>query len=437
MKNICLYFQIHQPFRLRKYRFFDIGHDHYYYDDFSNRSILHKIAYNCYLPMNELLLNLIKQHKNNFKVSFSITGIALEQFEKYAPEVLESFQKLAKTGCVEFLAETYSHSLVAIKDDDEFKHQVAQHSDKIFSLFGQKPQVFRNTELIYSDHVGNLVSQLGFKAMISEGAKHALGWKSPNFLYCNAINPKLKLMLRNYKLSDDIGFRFSNTEWSEWPLTAEKYTDWVSKQDENDEVLNIFMDYETFGEHQGAETGIFDFMKALPQQIISNTDFNFATPSEVIESHQPIGVLNVPNPISWADEERDLTAWLGNNLQREAFENLYALKDIVHNIEDPEIHSDWHKLQTSDHFYYMCTKFFSDGAVHSYFNPYTSPYEAFLNYMNVLSDFAERVKNHKISPAKLMSMDELKEEIKQREEELKELKAHSKTPKKKTNKTVS
>lgn len=441
MKNICLYFQVHQPFRLRRYRFFDIGHDHYYFDDFSNRSILHKIAYNCYLPMNDLMLKLIKKYNGAFKVSYSITGLALEQFEAYAPEVLESFKRLADTGCVEFLAETYSHSLVALKDDEEFKTQVSKHADKISSLFGQKPKVFRNTELVYSDHIGNLVSQMGYSAMLSEGAKHILGWKSPNYLYCNAQNPKLKVLLRNYKLSDDIGFRFSNQDWSEWPLTAEKYASWVGMQEPADEALNIFMDYETFGEHQSADTGIFDFMKALPEQIINNTDFDFATPSEVAKNLQPIGVLNVPNPVSWADEERDLTAWLGNNLQREAFENLYALNDMIRTIDDPEIISDWYKLQTSDHFYYMCTKFFSDGAVHSYFNPYSSPYEAFLNYMNVLSDFAERVKNYKPTTVpKLKSKVDISEEIKRMEEELKQLKAQAdpkSSSKKKMSKSLS
>ena len=439
MKNICFYFQVHQPFRLRRYRFFDIGHDHYYFDDFSNRSILHKIAYNCYLPMNDLLLKLINKHNRQFKVAFSITGMALEQFESYAPEVLESFKKLADTGCIEFLGETYSHSLVALKDDAEFKNQVQQHSDKIFSLFGQRPTVFRNTELVYSDHIGGQVAQLGFKAMLSEGAKQILGWKSPNFLYCNSENPKLKVLLRNYKLSDDIGFRFSQQGWSEWPLTADKYAAWIQGQESNDEVVNIFMDYETFGEHQAATTGIFDFMRALPEQILTKTEYTFATPSEVAKNLQPIGVLNVPNATSWADEERDLTAWLGNNLQREAFDNLYALKDMVHAIEDPIIHKDWQKLQTSDHFYYMCTKFFSDGAVHSYFNPYSSPYEAFLNYMNILSDFTERVKNHVpvINSKDDGEYVDIDAEIKRREAELKELKAKAAPKKAKATKSVS
>ncbi|MBK8806869.1 MAG: polysaccharide deacetylase family protein [Bacteroidales bacterium] len=420
MRHICFYFQIHQPFRFRTYRFFDIGHDSYYYDDFSNRSILHKIAKKCYLKMNDVLLQLLKT--NDFKVAFSISGSALDQFEQYAPEVIESFKKLAKTGKVEFLGETYSHSLVSLRNENEFKKQVAQHSAKIKELFDQSPEVFRNTELIYSDFIGEQVYNMGFKAMLTEGAKHILGWKSPNYLYCNTLNPKLKLLLRNYKLSDDIAFRFSNQSWNEWPLTADKFVGWLNNVDPNEEVINLFMDYETFGEHQWESTGIFDFMKALPKAILKNTNFKFATPSEVAKKHQPVAQLSVPYPISWADEERDLTAWLGNNLQREAFENLYSLSEEVNICEDETILKDWQKLQTSDHFYYMCTKFFADGAVHMYFNPYGSPYDAFINYMNVLSDFAERVKAiAKKSEIKLLSPEAVDEEIKKHEELLKQL----------------
>lgn len=427
MRHICLYFQIHQPFRLRTYRFFDIGHDHYYYDDFSNRSILHKIAKKCYLKMNALLLDIIKEQ--NIKVSFSISGSAIDQFEQYAPEVLESFKALAKTGNVEFLAETYSHSLVSLKNENEFRKQVNLHTSKIESVFGQTPQVFRNTELIYSDYIGEQVCNMGFKAMLTEGAKHILGWKSPNFVYCNTINPRLKLLLRNYKLSDDIAFRFSDKSWNEWPLTAEKFTNWLNAIDKQEEIVNLFMDYETFGEHQWEESGIFAFMAALPKAINANTNFRFSTPSEVADQLQPAAALSVPHPISWADEERDVTAWLGNNLQREAFENLYSLADEVENCQDESIKKDWAKLQTSDHFYYMCTKFFADGAVHSYFNPYNSPYEAFINYMNVLSDFTGRVRNAiKINEFEHMSSEDIDEEIKKHEDVLKQLKA-SKTPK--------
>lgn len=436
MKNICFYFQVHQPFRLRTYRFFDIANDNYYYDDFSNRTILQKIANNCYLPMNELMLKLIKKFNGKFRICYSISGSAIEQFEAYAPEVINSFKKLAKTGCVEFLAETYSHSLVSLKDAGEFKKQVDLHANKIYELFGQKPEVFRNTELVYSDWVGENVHKMGYKAILTEGARHILGWKSPNFLYCNANTPKLKVLLRNYKLSDDIAFRFCNHSWSEWPLTADKFTGWLNRIEDNEEVINLFMDYETFGEHQKEDSGIFNFMEALPEAIINSGNFEFCTPTEVAKKLQPVSVLSVPHPISWADEERDLTAWLGNNLQREAFENLYSLIDEVNNIEDPALINDWNKLQTSDHFYYMCTKYFSDGAVHMYFNPYNSPYEAFINYMNVLSDFTERVKQApKLDTYKNYSPELIDAEIAKMEEELKILKAKQKKTSTSENKT--
>jgi len=393
MKTICFYFQVHQPFRLKNYRFFNIGHDHYYYDDYANESIIRKIAEKCYLPTNEAMLGLIEKYGNKFKISYSISGTALDQFELYAPEVLESFKKLAKTGCVEFLSESYSHSLASLRSETEFIEQVQLHRAKIKEHFGQEPQVFRNTELIYSDAIGEMVANMGYKAMLTEGAKHVLGWKSSNYLYFNAHNPKLKILLKNFKLSDDIAFRFSNKAWSEWPLTTEKFIGWLNAIDEKEEVVNLFMDYETFGEHQWEETGIFDFIKALPAAIFKQSKFKFATPSEVADSHQPIAAYNVPYPISWADEERDLTAWLGNELQDEAFAKLYELEEVVNKIEDQTIHRDWLYLQNSDHFYYMCTKFFSDGAVHNYFNPYDTPYQAFINYMNVISDFKGRLKS--------------------------------------------
>ena len=391
MKTICFYFQVHQPFRLKKYRFFDIGEDHYYYDDFANRTITQKVAQKCYLPMNNLLLDLINEYGSRFKVSFSISGVALEQFELYAPEVLESFKKLAKTGNVEFLAETYSHSLSALKSREEFERQVNLQVTKVKEHFGQTPTVFRNTELIYSDEIGKMVADMGYKAILTEGAKQILGWKSPNYLYYNALNPKLKVLLKNYTLSDDIAFRFSNRAWEEWPLTAEKYVSWLNQVPEKEEVINLFMDYETFGEHQWADTGIFEFMRALPKFVFEQSQYQFLTPSEVAEKLQPVAAYNVPNPISWADAERDLTAWLGNEMQDEAFDKIYSLEDIVRKIDDEEIQRDWLRLQTSDHFYYMCTKFFSDGDVHMYFNPYDNPYNAFINYMNVLSDFMIRL----------------------------------------------
>ncbi len=391
MRTICLYFQVHQPFRLRRYRFFDIGNDHYYYDDYSNESILNKVAAKCYLPANELMLDLIKKHKGKFKVAYSISGMALEQFRLYAPEVLDSFKRLAETGQVEFLSETFAHSLSSLKDSKEFKRQVLAHKELIKEHFGQEPAVFRNTELIYSDEIGAMVADMGFKAMLTEGAKHVLGWKSPNFLYCNAIKPKLKLLLKNFKLSDDIAFRFSNKAWPEYPLTAEKYVSWLNQVPKNEEVVNLFMDYETFGEHQWKETGIFEFLKALPTIVLRDSSYTFSVPSEVAKKLQVVSAANVPNPISWADEERDLTAWLGNEMQNEAFNKLYSLAEKVFHAEDVTLRQDFAYLQVSDHFYYMSTKFFSDGEVHSYFNPYDSPYDAFINYMNVLSDFEIRV----------------------------------------------
>ncbi|MBR1994130.1 MAG: BMP family ABC transporter substrate-binding protein, partial [Alistipes sp.] len=311
MKTVCLYFQVHQPWRLKKYRFFNMGKDHNYLDDLSNRSIMQKVARQCYLPMNALLLKLIQENKGKFRCSFSITGIAVEQFKAYCPEVLDSFKALAATGCVEFLGETYSHSLAALASKEDFTEQVKLHTAMIKKEFGQKPTAFRNTELIYSDEIGAMVSELGFKTMLAEGARHILGWKSPNYVYANAIDQKMRLLLRNYKLSDDIAFRFSNQGWDEYPLTADKYVSWLASEETPGEVVNLFMDYETFGEHQGAETGIFDFMKALPK-VALGAGVEFATVSEAAKKFQPVSVLHCPHVMSWADEERDITAWLGN-----------------------------------------------------------------------------------------------------------------------------
>ena len=376
---------MHQPWRLKVYRFFNIGKDHNYLDDFTNRAIMQKVARQCYLPMNALLLKLIKENKGAFKCSFSITGSAVEQFRAYAPEVLDSFRALAETGCVEFLAETYSHSLAALSSKEDFVEQVKLHSKMIKEEFGKKPVAFRNTELIYSDEIGAMVSELGFKTVLAEGAKHVMGWKSPDYIYTNAIDNRLRVLLRNYKLSDDIAFRFSNQGWDQYPLTADKFAQWIA--DENGEVINLFMDYETFGEHQKATTGIFDFMKALPKAVLKKGDICFSTVSEAAKASQPVGVLHCPHVMSWADEERDVTAWLGNELQNEAFSKLYALKDKVKALKSADFDYVWNFMQTSDHFYYMATKWLSDGDVHSYFNPYGSSYEAFINYMNVLSDF--------------------------------------------------
>jgi alpha-amylase len=391
MKSICLFFQVHQPFRHRRYRFFDIGNDHYYYDDYANETIMRKIADKSYLPTNKLLLKLLKNLNGKFKVAFSITGVALEQFELYAPEVIDSFRDLAKTGHVEFLSETYSHSLSSLKNKAIFEEQVKLHDQKIIDLFGQKPKVFRNTEMIYSDDIGAQIYQMGYKGILTEGARHILGWKSPNFLYVNAHNPRLKVLMRNFKLSDDISFRFSNTNWTQYPLTAEKFIGWLKKLDPKEEVVNLFLSYDSFGNRQPKESGIFNFLEHFVQQVLKEQFLKFSTPSEMIEQLQPVSVVSVPHPISWADEERDLTAWLGNEMQKEAFEKLYSVSQRMAVCTNSELQKDWNYLQVSDHFYYMSTKFFSSGESHSYVNPFDSPYEAFINYMNVLSDFKMRL----------------------------------------------
>jgi alpha-amylase len=393
-KAICLYFQVHQPFRLKRYRFFDLGNDHYYYDDYTNESIMRKVADRCYLPANKIILDLINKHKGKFKVTFSLTGLVINQFRLYAPEVLESFRKLAGTGHVEFLAETNSHSLASLKDREEFQRQVMKHKEILKEFLGVEATSFRNTELVYSDVIGSWVADMGFKAILTEGAKHVLGWKSPNFLYCNSLNPRLKVLLRNFVLSDDIAFRFSNRSWIEWPLTADKYAGWVNKLTPKSELINIFLDYETFGEHNWKESGIFDFLSHMPGAVLKKTPFKFMTPTEIADAMQPVSAISIPSAISWADEERDITAWQGNELQVAAMEKLYSLTAKVDKCEDDQIRKDWAYLQASDHFYYMATKFFSDGAVHAYFNPYETPYDAFMNYMNVLSDFEIRLRRY-------------------------------------------
>ncbi len=390
-KSICLYFQVHQPTRLRLYRFFDIGKDSHYYDDFANRTILRRVAQKCYLPMNQLMLDLIGQYKGKFKIAYSISGSALEQFQRFAPEVIDSFKALAATGKVEFLAETYYHSLASLASESEFRHQVQKHAALIEELFGVKPVTFRNTELIYSNSIGEMVYDMGYKTMLTEGARHIMGWQSPNYVYTGETQPKLKLLLRNYSLSDDIAFRFSNKGWNMWPLTAEKYVNWMKESAKEGDIVNLFMDYETFGEHQSEESGIFAFMKALPGAVLADGTFGFATPAEIVKKYKPVSDIAVDDAISWADEERDVTAWLGNELQSEAFKKVYAMTEKLSIVNDPDLWNDFGHLQESDHFYYMCTKFFSDGEVHKYFNPYDTPYEAFINYMNVISDFQIRL----------------------------------------------
>ena len=393
-KSICIYFQIHHPERLRKYQFFDIGKKHNYFDNYANRSELEDLAENCYLPANALLLELIKKYEGKFKVAFSITGSAIDQLEMHTPEVIRSFQVLAATGCVEFLAETYSHSLASLSEDtDEFEQQVKRHSNAIKQLFGKKPVTFRNTSLIYSDKIGERVAKLGFKTMLTDGAKHVLGWKSPNFVYKNALNENLNLLLKNSKLSDDIATHFSDRNWSEYPLSSEKYASWVESSLQDTDVLNLFMNYEVIGYYNNAQSGIFDFLRYFIKNISANPNYQFLLPKEVAKKHPAKGVLPVPYPISWTDEERDITSWLGNELQKEAFNKLFAIQPLVRKKKNAELIEDYSRLQASEHFYFMRTKLFSGTDYHKYLHPYDSPYEAFINYMNVLSDFIERVNN--------------------------------------------
>ena len=399
MASVCFYFQVHQPFRLRHYTVFDKSQR--YFDEHNNAAICKKVASKCYLPANRLILDTIRKHKGKFKVAYSITGTLLEQLEKYCPEVLSTFHALARTGCVEFLAETYYHSLSFLYSHNEFIEQINKHSEMIEHHFGQKPKVFRNTELIYNNDLANLIESTGqFDGILSEGADHILGYRSPNYVYTPQGCSHLKLLLKNYSLSDDIAFRFSNRGWTQWPLTAEKFAHWVNDVNGNGYVTNLFMDYETFGEHQWEDTGIFDFMRHLPEKILQHPDNNFKTPSEVIQAYDSSDTIDVPHLISWADTERDLSAWLGNAMQSNAIHELYRLEKEIKKCPDKKIVSDWRNLQTSDHFYYMCTKYFSDGDVHKYFNPYDSPYDSYINFMNVLSNLQHRCS---VKPADIKS----------------------------------
>jgi len=387
MASICFYFQVHQPLRLRHYTVFDKNDR--YFDDYKNAFICRKVADKCYLPTNRLLLEIIRRFQGKFKIAYSLTGVLLEQLQLFAPEVISTFDALAETGCVEFLAETYYHSLSYLYSHDEFIEQINKHTKTIEYLFGQKPRIFRNTELIYNNDLAALIESTGnFDAIMAEGADHILGYRSPNFLYRPKGCNKLKLLLKNYSLSDDIAFRFSNRDWSQWPLTADKFAAWINSVNGN--VINLFMDYETFGEHQWKDTGIFDFMRHLPEQVLKNPNNDFKTPSEVVQSFQPVDTVDVPHLISWADIERDLSAWLGNAMQSNALHELYRLEKDVKKAGSEKIITDWRKLQTSDHFYYMCTKYFADGDVHKYFNPYDSPYDSYINFMNVLGNLHER-----------------------------------------------
>lgn len=391
MAAVCFYFQVHQPYRLRHYTFFDIGADAFYEDEDANCDILLKVARKCYLPMNALLLSLIRRHEGRFKVSFSLSGTALDQFAAYAPELIQSYRELVATGCVELLSETYNHSLAFLYSPDEFREQVRLHDDRIEELFGVRPTVFRNTELIYNNALARAVEDMGYAAILAEGADHVLGWRSPNYVYRPAGCNRLKLLLKNYRLSDDIAFRFSDRNWPEFPLTAEKFAYWAGTAALSGDLINLFMDYETFGEHQWEASGIFQFMEALPDRLLRLPGFRFVTPSEAAAEHEPVAELDVHNFMSWADAERDLTAWLGNDMQHDAIETVYRLEERVKAGGDDGLLRTWRRLQTSDHFYYMCTKWFADGDVHSYFNPYGSPYDAYINYMNVMADFALRL----------------------------------------------
>lgn len=389
MASVCFYFQIHQPFRLRRYSVFDT--DRHYFDEAKNADLCRNIAAKCYLPANQTLLDAIRQHDGRFRISYSISGTALEQMKLASPEVIDSFKDLNSTGCVEFLSETSHHSLAFMYSREEFRAQVEQHRRLIGELFGQEPRVFRNTELIYNNDLAHFVAHMGYDAILTEGADHILGTRSPNFLY-RPPHARTKLLLKNYRLSDDIAFRFSNREWEQWPLTAEKFARWVSQINGNGDVCNLFMDYETFGEHQWASTGIFDFLRHLPEKILKDKANDFLTPSQVADRYEPVDELDVPNMISWADQERDLSAWLGNAMQSNALHELYKLENPLKVKADPVLLEDWRRMTTSDHFYYMCTKYWADGDVHKYFSPYESPYDSYINFMNVLDNIQSRLR---------------------------------------------
>jgi alpha-amylase len=384
MPLVCFYFQVHHPFRLRRYTVFDIGEDHRYENADMNSEALLRAAQRCYLPANDLFLQLIRSHKKQFRISFSISGTCLDQFEMYTPEVIDSFRALAETGCVEFLGETFFHSLSFLYSPTEFETQVKLHAERIRKLFGRRPRVFRNTELIYNNDLAATVERLGYKAVLAEGADHVLGWRSPNFVYLPSSCNGIKLLLKNYSLSDDIAVRFSDASWSEYPLTAEKFAGWLRRAGATGEVINLFMPYEVFGERHREESGIFDFMRALPGYVLP--DLAFATLSEAAQKLTPAAELDAPQFMSW-DAERDLTAWIGNNMQGDALETLYRLEKRVAAKENADLISVWRKLQSSDHFHHMCTKWFSDGDARAPFNPYDSPYDAYINFMNVLGDF--------------------------------------------------
>lgn len=396
-RALCLYLHVHQPFRVKHYSIFNISKDHQYFDDetpnvdTNNKFIIDKVAEKSYLPTNAKLLELLNNHPE-FKLSMSITGTLIEQLEKWRPDVLESFKRLTDTGRVEIVAETYHHSLAFFYSRSEFEMQVKMHREKVQQIFGQTPQVFRNTELSYNNDLAYWADRAGYKGIITEGWDPVLGWRSPNFVYRPTYTDNIRLLMKNYKLSDDIAFRFSNKGWEEFPLTADKFVHWVDAIPHDQPIVNLFMDYETFGEHQWADTGIFEFLGHLPQKFMEAGDeHKFMTLSEACDVYEPADFIDVPQTITWADTERDLTAWLGNNMQQQAIHAIYELQDAIISSNDLDLIEDWRKLQTSDHFYYMCTKWFSDGDVHAYFSPYNSPYEAFIAFMNSYHDLRARL----------------------------------------------
>jgi alpha-amylase len=391
MTDICIYFQVHQPHRLRHYTYFDVGHNHDYEDEKANRDIFLKVANKCYLPTTSLLLELIKKYNGAFRVAFSLSGTFIEQAKRFCPEVIDNFKRLVDTGCVELLNETYYHSLSFLFSKDEFKDQVKLHKELIEREFGYVATTFRNTELIYSNELGTYVESLGYNTILAEGADKILGWRSPNYLYKAYGSKNLNLLLRNYRLTDDVAFRFSDRNWVEHPLTAEKYASWLHSIASDANLINLFMDFETFGEHQWEASGIFEFLRHLPEYVLKHPEYKFITPKEASSKYKPVAELDVPYFVSWADEERDLTAWYGNDLQRDALEAVFSLEKAVKASHDDSILATWRLLQTSDHFYYMCIKYASDGDVHKYFNPYNNPYDAYINYQNIISDFSREI----------------------------------------------
>ena len=389
MKTICLYFEIHQNIHLKRYRFFDIGTDHYYYDDYENERSITETADRSYVPALQTLIEIARKHGDYFKCAFSLSGCAIEQLENHSPQVIELLQELNETGCVEFLAEPYSHGFSSLANPECFKEEVSRLCQKVKDLFGQEPKIFRNSCLVYSDDIGELVANMGFKGMLTEGARHVLGWKSPHFLYhCNR-NPELKLLLRDYRLSEDVSLRFNDANWSEYPLFADAYANWIAALPEEEQVINIFMELCALGIFQPLSSGILDFMKALPDQL-KERGIVFSTPSEICAKMKSAGALDVTYPISWVDEERDISPWLGNVMQREAFEKLYSIADRVRICTDRRIKQDWAYLQASNNLRFMSTKPNSYGA---YRGIYDSPYDAFTNFMNILGDFITRVNN--------------------------------------------